>query len=465
LDDRKFDELAKALAAAASRRSVIKSLTGGALGGVLALIGRDRVRADENNQFSSNDQQGNNNGDDDDDDDDSCRAVGKSCRNPRDCCTRQCSGNVCICTADDQCPKPKGRDRQCKAANCRTDGTCEIVVNVDTACDDGNRCTINDICDINGNCSGTPIPGCCRSNDECKDDNPCTKDFCDRETRQCVHKEIPGCCRTDADCDDDNPCTRDACRDGKCVHRKIRGCCQSNAECVDGSCTCGGNSEAGHCQAPFYQGFESDTSGWNGVTRVASGSHGITSKAGAFHGEVGQGSFAAFTRWGGYSNQFPPGGYTTSLDIYLDTTGNYANDTRFDWISAVNKPDCDQRRDFAFVAGYYNDTDATGTGPRFVINAQFNSGRGSSFPKDTGKTPITIVAPGWYTFRHEFRGVPGGPLVVEMTILNSLGVPVMSWTLSDPSDIIGVTVGGNGYGGVTSEFPFLAIDESKRTEP
>jgi hypothetical protein len=456
LDDRKFDELAKALAAAASRRSVIKSLTGGALGGVLALIGRDRVRADENNQFNSNDQQGNNNGDDDDD---SCRAVGKSCRNPRDCCTRQCSGNVCICTADDQCPKPKGRDRQCKAANCRTDGTCEIVVNVGTACDDGNRCTINDICDINGNCSGTPIPGCCRSNDECKDDNPCTKDFCDRETRQCVHKEIPGCCRTDADCDDDNPCTRDACRDGKCVHRKIRGCCQSNAECDDGSCTCGGNSEAGHCQAPFYQGFESDTSGWyNSITRVPSGTNGILSHGGLFHAEAK----VAFTTWGGYSNEFPPGGYTTSVDIYLNTLGGWTNDTRFDWTSAISTSACASRRDFAFNAGFYNDADVTGAVPRFVISASNNTGRANSFPKNSGRDPFAVSVAGWYAFEHRFRNNGSGILEVDL-ILKKEGVTLKTWTLSDPTDVIGSTVGGNRYGWFPqNEFPFLAIDNSSR---
>ncbi len=37
----------------------------------------------------------------------------------------------------------------------------------------------------------------------------------------------------------------------------------------------------------------------------------------------------------------------------------------------------------------------------------------------------------------------------------------MTWTLSDPSDIIGTTVGGNRYGWfVTDEFPFLAFDTS-----
>ncbi|HEV2689036.1 MAG TPA: hypothetical protein VGV35_10785, partial [Bryobacteraceae bacterium] len=38
-----------------------------------------------------------------------------------------------------------------------------------------------------------------------------------------------------------------------------------------------------------------------------------------------------------------------------------------------------------------------------------------------------------------------------------------TWTLSDPTDIIGSTVGGNRYGWFASqEFNFLAIDNSRR---
>src|SRR6476619_2970908 len=72
-------------------------------------------------------------------------------------------------------------------------------------------------------------------------------------------------------------------------------------------------------QAPavFFQSFETDTSGWFGATRVMSGTHGVVSKIGAFHAED-VGGAGAFTRWGGYSKTFPPGGYTTSIDIYLD---------------------------------------------------------------------------------------------------------------------------------------------------
>src|SRR6185436_5026452 len=64
-----------------------------------------------------------------------------------------------------------------------------------------------------------------------------------------------------------------------------------------------------------------------------------------------------------------------------------------------------------------------------------------------------------------FAGVPGGPLVVTMTITDKTTNAVMgTWIRSDPTDIIGVTVGGNRYGWfVQNEFDDLAIDNSERT--
>src|SRR5687767_9284254 len=119
--------------------------------------------------------------------------------------------------------------------------------------------------------------------------------------------------------------------------------------------------------ATFIQGFETDTVGWLGVTRVASLTRGVPSATGTHHAED-RGNDLTFTRWGSYSQTFPPLGYTTSLDIYLDistpymnSTG-YANDTRFDWSSAINNPACAHRRDFVFNAGFYTDTDLTGSG-------------------------------------------------------------------------------------------------------
>jgi hypothetical protein len=220
--------------------------------------------------------------------------------------------------------------------------------------------------------------------------------------------------------------------------------------------------------AAFFQSFETDTAGWFGATRVATGTHLIMTKPpGAFHAEDAGG---AFTRWGGYGQTFPTGGYTTTVDIYLDiaspygaplTTAPYANDTRFDWSSAVSTPGCGHRRDFVFNAGFYTDMDTTGAGPRFVISASNNATRSGAFPKNPGRMPYTISVEGWYTFEHHFRDNGLGVLAVDLTIKNAAGIALMTWTLSDPSDVIGTTVGGNRYGWfVIDEFPFLAFDTS-----
>jgi len=221
---------------------------------------------------------------------------------------------------------------------------------------------------------------------------------------------------------------------------------------------------SGLVYAAYFQSFETDTAGWFGANRVPTGTHLVTTKApGAFHAEDGGG---AFTRWGGYSETFPAGGYTTSIDIYLDISPPYGsttptNDTRFDWTSAINNTSCVHRRDFVFNAGFYTDTDVTGSGPRFVISASNNAGRSNSFPKNPGRSPYTVSAEGWYTFEHRFRDNGAGVLAVDLTLKNSLGVPLMMWTLSDPSDVIGTTVGGNRYGWFpTDEFAYLAFDNS-----
>jgi hypothetical protein len=75
--------------------------------------------------------------------------------------------------------------------------------------------------------------------------------------------------------------------------------------------------------------------------------------------------------------------------------------------------------------------------------------------------PLTINAEGWYTFEHRFRDDGFGVLAVDLTIKNAFGVPLRTWTLSDPSDVIGDTVGGNRYGWFAqNEFPFLGFDTS-----
>src|SRR5687768_3403936 len=125
---------------------------------------------------------------------------------------------------------------------------------------------------------------------------------------------------------------------------------------------------AGAGLAAYFQSFETDTFDWIGAVRVPTTTHGVPSKVGVFHAEDQNFSGLTYTRWSGYSKTFPPGGYTTTIDIYLDVsppymTGSalpYPNDTRFDWSSAINTPACAHRRDFVFNGGFYTDVDATG---------------------------------------------------------------------------------------------------------
>lgn len=219
----------------------------------------------------------------------------------------------------------------------------------------------------------------------------------------------------------------------------------------------------------YFNGFETDTAGWTGATRVASGNNGITSATGGFHAESTTIS-GTFTDWGGYNfgagNAVPTAfqEYKTSIDIYLDLGGNWDNDTRFDFSSAINSSVTGTHlRDFIFNAGFYDSSDMTGPGAgtdRFVISASNNAQRGSAFAKNPDKDPIAISDSGWYTFMHRFYD-NAGVLAVDMSILDSNDMLVNSWTLSDPGDLIPGVAGGNRYGWFDlNEFDFLAFDNA-----
>ncbi len=101
-----------------------------------------------------------------------------------------------------------------------------------------------------------------------------------------------------------------------------------------------------------------------------------------------------------------------------------------------------------------------------MFSASNNTGRANSFPKNPGRDPIAISAAGWYTFQHHFYNNGSGVLAVDLSILDAGGAVLKTWTLSDSSDVIGVTVGGNRYGWfATNEFSFLAIDNSRLDVP
>jgi len=225
----------------------------------------------------------------------------------------------------------------------------------------------------------------------------------------------------------------------------------------------------------YFNGFEVNDDNWFGVTRVPSGTNGIPSASGGFHAEAPP---DAFTRWGGYNDDpacagggscvgtFPALGFDTAVDIYLDVDGGYGNDKRFDFSSAISQPDGAHRRDFMFNCGFYDDAATPGTGNRFVCSASNNS---PGFPKNPGREPTVVATTsGWYTFLHQFRDNGSGVLTVDLSVLDSGGTVIKTWTLSDPSDVIGSTVGGNRYGWhipqqpANLQFGTLAIDNSRR---
>ena len=237
---------------------------------------------------------------------------------------------------------------------------------------------------------------------------------------------------------------------------------------------------------PYFNGFETDTAGWFNLsgatitgrpsgysTGIGGYASGIASADGNAHARLGidpsPGTCASgggpqpvftgpYTNWGGYSSIFPTGGYTTRVDVYLDVPWALANpDRRFDWSSAINNTSGAHRRDFVFNVG----TDALG----FVMSGSNNATRCGADPANPGRTPIHITTSGWYTFEHMFTGVPGGPLTVILRVMPAgTNVPLGVWALSDPSDIIGGTVGGNRYGWFAqNEIDELAIDNSERT--
>jgi hypothetical protein len=223
--------------------------------------------------------------------------------------------------------------------------------------------------------------------------------------------------------------------------------------------------------APYFNGFEDpgDAMSWPApaetqamfdVDRVPSGTDGIPASSGGYfaeaaHNDYTSGTLVQLSRLGGYSSLFPAGGFTTSIDVYLDMSlATGSNDLRFDWSSAINDTSGAHRRDFIFSVG------TSSTAGEFVMSASNNT---PGWPANPGRDPFTVSTTGWYTFRNTFSDAGSGVLQDQLKVLDASGNVLHTWTLSDPSDIIGTTVGGNRYGWlVYTDFPSLALDNVRR---
>ncbi len=151
-----------------------------------------------------------------------------------------CDGQTDEGTCDDKNP--------CTADTCGATG-CTNIPTPGAKCDDGDACTLPDLC------SGGGKPACTGTPKVCADDNPCTQDTCDAQSGACKNAAAAGPCDdgdpcTDQDtctgglctggaktCDDKDPCTVDSCVAGKgCVAAPGK----AGTPCDDGSaCTSG----------------------------------------------------------------------------------------------------------------------------------------------------------------------------------------------------------------------------------
>ncbi|MEK6675879.1 MAG: hypothetical protein AABZ47_09530, partial [Planctomycetota bacterium] len=158
------------------------------------------------------------------------------------------NGGVCndgdLCTANDLCSNGvcagspvdcSGLNDQCNIGTCNPGtGLCQPTpANKGGPCNDGNLCTISDICSA-GACAGTPV--------DCSGlDSTCTVGVCNGTTGLCqANPTNPG-----GTCNDFNLCTtNDVCVSGTCMGTPVN-CSPLNSSCTIGVC----NGATGLCQA------------------------------------------------------------------------------------------------------------------------------------------------------------------------------------------------------------------------
>lgn len=203
MDGNRFDSLARAAAAAPTRRALL----GAALGALGSAVFGSRADAAR------------------------LRNPGEICRKNGDCATDACGPKDrygrrrCLCNGAADCPQPNAGD-PCRTSTCVA-GVCGFVINVGTPCDDGNACTTGEACQANGKCGGGAVTVCTAS-DQCHDAGTC-----DPKTGACSNPAKPD----GTGCSDGNACTDpDTCQSGTCTPGKAK-VCQALDQChTAGTC-------------------------------------------------------------------------------------------------------------------------------------------------------------------------------------------------------------------------------------
>lgn len=118
-----------------------------------------------------------------------CAAKTGQCEKLAATAGKACDADGSVCTPDDGCKDgacAAGVVKNCDDGNACTDDSCDAKlgckkVSNAAGCDDGNACTANDACGL-GSCSGAPK----NVQAACDDNNACTSEGCDPKVG-CVH--------------------------------------------------------------------------------------------------------------------------------------------------------------------------------------------------------------------------------------------------------------------------------------
>ena len=189
---------------------------------------------------------------------------GDACTESDKCAAGKCTGDAKACDDNEVCTKDS-----CK------EGKCENTADVDAKCDDNDKCTESDKCNDKGKCGGAPK--------DCDDGNKCSVDTCkdgvcssgDVQAGPCEDGDlctIGDVCKKDGtgklvceagtqkkDCNDSNDCTIDSCDPKQgCVNKvddKFEKACFTGdakfkgvGECVEGKQKCQADGTLGACE-------------------------------------------------------------------------------------------------------------------------------------------------------------------------------------------------------------------------
>jgi hypothetical protein len=204
----------------------------------------------------------------------------------------------------------------------------------------------------------------------------------------------------------------------------------------------------------YFQGFETDTSGFYGpITQSSSGTNGIAAYDGAYYGTMGNvdddtgyigygdGGFSNFEGDGITAPPYPGSSFSQSVSVYIDVgtaapAATYGAAYWIDMSPSLNSPD-----------GVGCDPAACSDEHNFRL---FYSGSSVSITTDGGPQVLNIDTSGWYTFTIDYmKGATGSdPVLNDLDIYDANGNLLSSTAAQGDSDLGTLTndnLAGPGY--------------------